>query len=89
MDRLFKATLPDTSAAEYGPYRALFVNLAETVRNQKASPADISAVMGDVGALPDESVAAKAYVIRAAEVDEETELIDLRSWPRCTRPSGW
>jgi type I restriction enzyme R subunit len=77
VDRLFKAILPDTSAAEYGPYRALFVNLAETIRNQTASPADISAVMSDVEALLDESVAAKAYVIRAAEDDEETELIDL------------
>ena len=76
VDNLFKAILPDPRANEFGPYRALFVNLAEKIRFDVPA-ADISAVMGEVEALLDDSVAAKAYVIRAAETDTTDHIVDL------------
>jgi type I restriction enzyme R subunit len=75
--RLFKGILPDPSATEFGPYRALHVNIAQAIRSL-APQADISEVMGAVEALLDESVAAKAYVIRAAEAEEDDgHIVDL------------
>jgi type I restriction enzyme R subunit len=76
IDRLFKAILPDRSANEFGPYRAVLVNLAETIQSD-TEIADISGVMEEVDALLDQSVAAEAYVIRAAEDEENHHLIDL------------
>jgi hypothetical protein len=54
----------------------LLVNLAEKIRSLTPS-ADISEVMSAVEALLDQSVAAKAYVIRAAELEVEDRYIDL------------
>jgi type I restriction enzyme R subunit len=76
VNRLFKAILPDKKADEFGPYRAVFVNVAEKIRSD-IPKADISEVMGQVEKLLDESVAARAYVIRAAEVDTTDHIIDL------------
>jgi type I restriction enzyme R subunit len=68
VDRLFKGILPDPSSTDFGPYRALHVNIARAIRSLTPQT-DISDVMGAVEALLDDSVAAKAYVIRAAEGD--------------------
>ena len=76
IDRLFKAILPDAQANEFGPYRAVFVNIAERIRSL-TPVADISEVMDAVGSLLDESVAAKAYVIAAAESEDDHHLTDL------------
>ena len=76
VDRLFKAILPDATANEFGPVRAVLVNLLEKLRSL-TPPADISEVIGDVEALLDESVAAKAYVIHAAEEGGDDHLVDL------------
>ena len=76
MDRLFKAILPDATANEFGPVRAVLVNLLEKLRSL-TPPADISEVIGDVKALLDESVAAKAYVIHAAEEGGDDHIVDL------------
>jgi type I restriction enzyme R subunit len=75
IDRLFKGILPDPQANEFGPYRAVFVNIAERIRSL-TPVADISEAMDAVENLLDESVAAKAYVIAAAE-SEDGSLIDL------------
>ncbi len=72
--RLFKAILPDPSANEFGPQRAVVVNIAEKIRSLTPE-ADISAVMESVGDLLDESVAAQGYVIREGE---ETPAKDQR-----------
>jgi type I restriction enzyme R subunit len=76
IDRLFKAILPDPQANEFGPYRAVFVNIAERIRSL-TPVADISEVMDAVESLLDESVAAKAYVIAAAESEDGGHVIDL------------
>ncbi len=76
IDQLFKAILPDPHANEFGPYRAVFLNIAEKMRSLTPA-ADISEVMDAVEALLDRSVAAKAYVIRAAELEVEDRHIDL------------
>jgi type I restriction enzyme, R subunit len=76
VDRLFKAILPDPQANEFGPYRAVFVNIAERIRSL-TPVADISEVMDAVENLLDDSVAAKAYVIAAAESEDGGHLIDL------------
>jgi type I restriction enzyme R subunit len=76
VNRLFKAILPDPTANEFGPYRAVFVNLAEKIRSELPK-ADIGGVMGQVEDLLDESVAAKAYVIHAAETDTTDHIVDL------------
>jgi type I restriction enzyme, R subunit len=76
IDRLFRAILPDPQANEFGPYRAVFVNIAERIRSLTPI-ADISEVMDAVESLLDESVAAKAYVIAAAESEDGGHVIDL------------
>ena len=71
MNKLFKAILPDPLANEFGPKRAVFMNLADKIRSLTPT-ADISEVMKEVERLLDESVAPKPYRIRAAE-DQEAE----------------
>src|SRR5262249_22959980 len=61
--RLYRAILPDPTAAEFAPACALLAVLAEKIRSL-TPPADISAVMGQVEELLDRSVASEQYVIR-------------------------
>ncbi len=77
VSKLFKAILPDPSANEFGPKRAVIVNLAEKIRSLTPE-ADISAVMESVEHLLDESVAAQGYVIREEdEASSKDHRIDL------------
>jgi len=62
VNRLFKAILPDVSANQFGVDRKTIIVIAEKIRNL-IPPADISALMGDVETLLDESIAPKGYVI--------------------------
>jgi len=63
VDRLFCAILPDTRAGELGPRRKLFVVLAEKIHSL-SSPADISAIVGPVEKLLDESTSALPLAIK-------------------------
>jgi type I restriction enzyme R subunit len=74
VDQLFRAILPDPRANEFGPMRALVVFLAERIRALKPA-VDVSAVMGRIEKLLDESVAANAYVIDVG--NDEPTLINL------------
>ncbi len=77
VSKLFKAILPDPSADEFGPQRAVIVNIAEKIRSLTPE-ADISGVMESVGDLLDESVAAQGYVIREGEeTPPKDQRIDL------------
>jgi type I restriction enzyme, R subunit len=70
--KLYRAILPDPSAAEYAGTCILISVIAEKIRSLTA-PADISDVMDAVEKLLDKSVAAEAYKI--AESDDR--LVDL------------
>jgi type I restriction enzyme R subunit len=61
--RFYKAILPDPTASEFAPACALLAVLADKIRSL-TPPADISAVMEQVGRLLDRSVASEGYVIR-------------------------
>jgi type I restriction enzyme R subunit len=61
--RLYKAILPDPMAGEFAPACVLLAVLAEKIRSL-TPPADISAVLEQVGQLLDRSVASEGYVIR-------------------------
>jgi type I restriction enzyme, R subunit len=73
VDRLFRAILPDDRASEYGPYRAVIVNIAKRIQASMPS-VDISEFMADVERLLDSSITAEGYVL--PETTEES-LIDL------------
>lgn len=64
-ERLFQAILPDTSAAEFQPRRALLALLAQKIRllEEGADP-DLSAVARQVGTVLDDAIVARQYVIR-------------------------
>lgn len=83
VDRLFTAILPDYSANEFGVERKAIVILAQKIRSL-IPPADISAVMGSVEKLLDESIAplGQGYVIKApvGKAIGETQAL---------RPSHW
>lgn len=66
IDLLFHAILPDKSANELGPDRKAITVIAQKIRAE-IEPADISAVMEQVGDLLDESIAPRGagYIIRA------------------------
>ncbi len=66
VDRLFGAILPDTRAGAFGPRRKLFVVLAEKIQSL-SSPADISAIVGPIEALLDESTSAHPLAIKGRE----------------------
>jgi type I restriction enzyme R subunit len=66
--RVYKAILPDPAANEFGPKRAVIVNIAEAIKSLEPVP-DISGVLDQVEGLLDESIAAGGYVIR--EPDEK------------------
>ncbi|MBP1466239.1 type I restriction endonuclease subunit R [Candidatus Chloroploca sp. M-50] len=64
VDRLFRAILPDQSAAEFQPTHAALTVIAHRIR-ALAAPADIENVMDQVGELLDDSVLPKVqYTIR-------------------------
>jgi type I restriction enzyme R subunit len=75
--KLFKAILPDPTANEFGPVRAVIVNIAEKIHS--LSPEiDISGVMESVENLLDESVTTEGYVIQEqAEPTGKDRRIDL------------
>lgn len=72
--RLFKAILPDPLANELAPLAVLVSYLAATIRAQ-TDPPDISAVMGEVEKLLNDSIATESYRIGPASSPEA--LIDL------------
>ena len=63
VNRLFKAVLPDPEAQTFAAERALYLVLAERLRNQEDEP-EVGGVMQQVEGLLDTSVAAYGYVIR-------------------------
>lgn len=60
--RLFKAILPDPIANELAPLSVLVAYIADRIRAQ-TDPPDISAVMGDVEELLNDSIATEGYHI--------------------------
>jgi type I restriction enzyme, R subunit len=70
VELLFQAILPDVSANEFGMDRKAIAVIADKIRSL-SQPADISAVMGNVEELLDQSIAPKGYQIR------ETRIVDL------------
>ncbi len=73
VDRLFKAILPDSRAGDYGPYRAILVNIAERIA--ALTPlVDISGVMAKVEGLIQVSIAPQGYIISDTGEDD---LLDL------------
>ncbi|MHB8309859.1 MAG: type I restriction enzyme endonuclease domain-containing protein, partial [Metallibacterium sp.] len=67
--RLFKAILPDPLARELAPMAVLVSYLAAKIRAETGQP-DISAVMGDVEALLNDSIATEGYHIAPASQPE-------------------
>ena len=63
--RLFKAILPDPLANELAPLSVLVAYIADRIRAQ-TDPPDISAVMGDVEELLNDSIATEGYHIGPA-----------------------
>lgn len=62
VSRLFKAILPDPMANELAPLSVLVAYIAARIRAQ-TDPPDISAVMGDVEELLNDSIATEGYQI--------------------------
>ena len=60
MNRVYKAILPDERAAPFAPIAILLSTLAKRIRDDVEAP-DVSAVMGEVEALLDETVSAEDY----------------------------
>jgi type I restriction enzyme, R subunit len=73
VDRLFKAILPDAHANEFSEIRKVVRVLMDRIAEANGRP-DVSHVIGQVEQLLDESVAAKAYLIRG---DARDALMDL------------
>lgn len=74
VSRLFKAILPDPKANALAPLSVLVAHLAAKIRAE-VEPPDISAVMGDVEALLNDSIATEGYSI--GPVSASTALINL------------
>jgi type I restriction enzyme, R subunit len=62
VEKLFQSLLPDAAANEFGPIRKVFAMIADKIRAD-IPPVDISAVMSDVEALLNRSIAAGGYVM--------------------------
>ena len=62
VEKLYKSLLPDESANEFGPLRKVIAVIAEKIRAE-IPPVDISAVMADVEALLNRSIAAGGYIM--------------------------
>ena len=75
MDQLFKSLLPDAAANEFGPICKVFEVVAEKIRSE-IPPVDISAVMAEVEALLNKSIAADGYVMPPVSNDP-SRYIDL------------
>jgi type I restriction enzyme R subunit len=73
VDKLYKAILPDPIAGEFGPLRAVLVNIARTIASQTEKP-DITDVMADVEQLIEDSITPEGY--RIVETTDDS-LIDL------------
>jgi type I restriction enzyme R subunit len=73
VDKLYKAILPDPTAGEFGPLRAVLVNIARTIASQTEKP-DITDVMADVEQLIEDSITPEGY--RIVETTDDS-LIDL------------
>jgi type I restriction enzyme R subunit len=74
--RIYKAILPDPAASEFGPRRAVIVNIAEAIRSLDPE-VDISSIMEQVEGLLDESIAAEGYLIRDPKDTEYGGPIDI------------
>ncbi|MDP3000363.1 MAG: type I restriction endonuclease subunit R [Bryobacterales bacterium] len=72
---LFKSLLPDAAAFEFGPICNVFKVVAEKIRAE-LPVVDISAVMGEVEALLNKSIAADGYVMPPVSNDP-ARYIDL------------
>jgi type I restriction enzyme R subunit len=75
VDSLFKSLLPDATAHEFGPICNFFKVVAEKIRSELPA-VDISAVMSDVEALLNKSIAVGGYVMPPVSNDP-TRFIDL------------
>src|ERR1017187_8620108 len=75
VNALFKSLLPDASAFEFGPICNVFKVVAEKIRSELPI-VDISAVMADVEALLNKSIAAGGYVMPPVSNDP-ARYIDL------------
>jgi type I restriction enzyme R subunit len=74
VEKLFKSLLPDVTANEFGPVRKVFAVIAEKIRSD-IPPVDISAVMAQVEALLNRSIASDGYTM--PPVRNEANYIDL------------
>jgi type I restriction enzyme R subunit len=72
--RLFKAILPDPMANELAPMAILVVYLAAKIRAETEQP-DISAVMGDIESLLNDSIATEGY--RIGPPSNPAQLVNL------------
>ena len=75
MDALFKSLLPDAAAFEFSPICNVFKVVAEKIRSE-LPVVDISAVMGEIEALLNKSIAADGYVMPPVSNDP-SRFIDL------------
>jgi type I restriction enzyme R subunit len=75
VDALFKSLLPDAAASEFGPICNVFKVVAEKIRSE-LPVVDISAVMSEVEALLNRSIAADGYVMPPVSHDP-ARYIDL------------
>ena len=75
VDSLFKSLLPDQNAFEFSPICNVFKIVAEKIRSE-LPVVDISAVMSEVEALLNKSIAAGGYVMPPVSGDA-TRYIDL------------
>ena len=75
VDKLFKSLLPDARAFEFSPICNVFKVVAEKIRSELPT-VDISAVMADVEALLNQSIAADGYVMPPVSNDP-SRYIDL------------
>jgi type I restriction enzyme R subunit len=75
VNALFKSLLPDAAAHEFSPVCNVFKIVAEKIRSE-LPVVDISAVMGEVEALLNKSIAADGYVMPPVWNDP-TRYIDL------------
>jgi len=68
VDRLYKAILPDLRANEFSRARAVSKYLADAIAAYTERP-DLSGLLGRVGQLLDESVAAREYLIPESDLE--------------------